>query len=362
MDKILNIGIIGLGKLGSSLYKVIEDTTKHNLSYYDLNRLDKEYTYESLDEIVIGKDIIFICVSTPEPEGYDGSKYIHQELLMGFDYNYKSLDGILDRLGDSDSLVVISSTVSPTKIKSIFDREGGPNIVYNPFMFEGGNEYNSIREQKNVIIGTKNDSHLTLLNLYNQITPETTYNILSPLDASLLKMLHNSYVSLRISFVNSIQRLGDVIDLEPQKILNELKTFPIFNSPIFLNVGLPSGGPCIPRDSMVISGLDTHNDLFGDIVNERMNHTDWLSQKVLMYMDMTNKSGVTLCGLSYKKGVDNQSGSSALLLYNELKRMEVKCVIDEEDKSRLTVLLNTDHKPTTTHYDVWKDELIFIND
>ena len=113
-------------------------------------------------------------------------------------------------------------------------------------------------------------------------------------------MIHNSYVSLRISFVNVVQRLTYEVGGEAQNILNALKEFPIFNTPRFLNIGLPSGGPCIPRDSLVLSRI-TKEGLFDDIVSERMIHIDWLSDNIIDLMMIYGKTTISLFGLAYKK-------------------------------------------------------------
>jgi len=362
MIKTLNISIIGLGKLGTSLYDVIRDNSNHKLSYYDIIKKYDSYEFQDLDDATTGKDLIFICVSTPQPEEYDGSKVIDQKELIGFDYNYDSVDNILDNIKDTEVTVVITSTISPDKIRSIFEEYNYLNIIYNPFMFEGGNEYQSIKDQKNVIIGSFSESYKKLIDLYEEVGTIGHVNKVSPLEASLIKMLHNSYTSLRISFVNSVQRLTDITGGDAQNILDNLKTFPLFNSPKFLNVGLPSGGPCIPRDSMVISGHDVNNGIFSNIVNERFDHVEWLTNKIIKHLKKTNKKGVSLFGLSYKVGVDNLTGSSAVLLYNSLVKRGITCLIDEEDDDSLIVLLNTNHKPKSTHYDVWKDRLIDYND
>ena len=67
------IGIVGLGKLGQSLYDVISDTTDMEVVYYDIISQDQKYKYEPIESIKETCTLIFICVSTPENPLYDGS-------------------------------------------------------------------------------------------------------------------------------------------------------------------------------------------------------------------------------------------------------------------------------------------------
>ena len=355
----MGIGIIGLGKLGKSLYRVISDNTNNELCYYDRTDMGDQFNFRTLKEV--GKsEIIFICVDTPEDERFDGSNFYNIDNINNFDYDYGSIIEILNSLKNEDSLIVITSTVSPKYIDEIIKKFPQLNIIYNPFMFEGGNEYNSIKNQTDVILGLKKgqNSEKKLVDLYNSITSNINYHRLDYASASILKMTHNVYVSLRISFVNSIQRLTYEIGVETSPILDSLKLFPIFNKPKFMGVGLPSGGPCIPRDSLVISNSLPNDTFFKEILNERMNHVEWLTKRIIDIMNLMGKNGVSLFGLSYKKNVDNLKGSSALLLKNSLEQSGVDCVIDEESIERLTVVMNSEPELRYPYYDVWEDKII----
>jgi len=356
----MNIGIVGLGKLGKSLYNVIRDNTDNDVFYYDRVDMGQHYNFKTLNELNEISKILFICVDTPEDEKLDGSNFYNIETVTGFDYNYQSVMDTLREITNQTTTVIITSTTSASYIETIVGEYPNLNIIYNPFMFEGGNEYNSIKNQKDVILGQKLDhsNDTELINLYNSITDDINYHKLPYVSAALLKMTHNVYVSLRISFVNSIQRLSHKFDVDPQPILNSLKLFPIFNNPKFMGIGLPSGGPCIPRDSLVISNSIPQDTFFKEILNERMFHTEWLTERIINVMNLLGKSGVSLFGLSYKKNVDNLKGSSALLLKNSLENNGISCVIDDESKERLSVVLNSDPELKYPYYDVWEDKIL----
>lgn len=356
----MNIGIVGLGKLGKSLYKVISDSTKNTVFYYDRIDMGEEFNFKTISELNDMCNIIFICVDTPEDGRYDGSNFYNTDDVVDFDYEYKSIIDSLNELTNQNTSVVITSTVSPTYIKKIVNDFVYLNIIYNPFMFEGGNEYNSIKNQTDVILGLRKDTtkDKDLINLYDSITENINYHKTDYVSASLLKMLHNVYVSLRIGFVNSVQRITNTFDVPPQPLLDSLKLFPIFNKPKFMNIGLPSGGPCIPRDSLVISSSIPNDPFFKEILNERMNHTEWLSSRIIDIMNLMGKNGVSIFGLSYKKNVNNLKGSSALLLKNSLEKSGVKCVVDEESINRLSVVLNSEPELKYPYYDIWEDKIL----
>ena len=353
----MNISIIGLGKLGKSLYDVIRDHTHHYVSYNDLV-IKEEYNYWTIKDISILSDLIFICVDTPEDDRLSGSQFYNINEIEEFDYDYNNIVSVLNGLENTKSIVVITSTVSPNHIDYLVNSFSHLTIIYNPFMFEGGNEYNSIKEQENVIIGCKTDP-TPLIRLYEEFNKKTRYHITDFKSASLIKMTHNLYVSLRIGFVNSIQRVSDFLDVNPKDVLDPLKSFPVFNNPKFLNIGLPSGGPCIPRDSLVVSKIIPDNQFLSSILEERMNHTLWLTNKIKGLMKSQNKQSVTLIGVSYKKGITSTKGSPALLLKESLERDGIDCYVDNESERSLNVLINSTVELKYPYYDVWEDKFIY---
>jgi nucleotide sugar dehydrogenase len=355
----ISIGIIGLGKLGTALYDVIVEKTNNFVLYNDLLERGPEYRCASLGVISQTTSLIFICVNTPEDDQYDGSSFYNIHDIEVFDYDYTSITDILNELRGTSATVVINSTVSPQSINAIMNNFNDMDLIYNPFMFEGGNEYNSILNQNNVIIGLKNreQDYSSISKLYGEFGGNENYHVLNYTEASLLKMSHNLYTSLRVSFVNSLQRLSQKLGCDTQNVLDNLKEFPIFNKPKFLNVGLPSGGPCIPRDSLVLAKLND-DPFFGEILNDRMTHIKWLSQKIKNLMLEKNMGGISLHGIGYKKGLDNVKGSSGVLLKKSLEDDNIKCIIDEERQNYLNVLINSNKTPNSDYYDVWLDKFI----
>lgn len=355
----ISVGIIGLGKLGTALYDVIVDKTNNYVLYNDVLKKGSEYRHASLGVISQTSNLIFICVNTPEDEQYDGSSFYNIHDIDVFDYDYTSITNVLNELRGTTATVVINSTVSPQSIKAIMNRFNDMDLIYNPFMFEGGNEYNSILNQNNVIIGlrTSEQDYSLISNLYSEFGGNETYHVLNYTEAALLKMSHNLYTSMRVSFVNSLQRLSQNLECDAQKVLDNLKEFPIFNKPKFLNIGLPSGGPCIPRDSLVLAKLND-DTFFPEILNDRMEHIKWLSEKIKTMMLDKNMDGVSLHGVGYKKGLNNLKGSSGVLLKKSLENDNIKCIIDEERQNYLNVLINSNKTPNGDYYDVWLDKFI----
>src|SRR5210317_2621783 len=86
----MNIGFIGLGKLGLPSAQLFVEMG-HKLEGYDVEDRDNSdiNIVSTIEEVVSHKDIVFIAVPTPHQEGYDGSKPTHN--LEAKDFMYETL-------------------------------------------------------------------------------------------------------------------------------------------------------------------------------------------------------------------------------------------------------------------------------
>ena len=83
----MNIGFIGIGKLGMACAEVM--ATKHNVTGYDIypKTSDKIRISDNLRGAVAGQDIIFIAVQTPHDSRYGGAEPIAHLPNVDFDYS-----------------------------------------------------------------------------------------------------------------------------------------------------------------------------------------------------------------------------------------------------------------------------------
>jgi len=136
----MNIGMIGLGKLGLPCALEIE-RCGHNVFGYDPSpqiqeildsrilpykeRLADEYlkthsvNFVSVENVIHKSDIIFVAVQTPHHPKYEGITRIPRE-RADFDYHYlinclKEISAIVDA-AEEDKIIVIISTVLTIKL------------------------------------------------------------------------------------------------------------------------------------------------------------------------------------------------------------------------------------------------------
>ena len=160
----MNIGFIGLGKLGlpcalaiesrghkvvgydpSDQVKEIIDTKK--LKYQEVNAqgfLDKsKIEIKSVEEVVKHSEIIFVPIQTPHGKKFEGTTKIPDE-REDFDYTYlkqglKDLDEELIKQ-NKEMVVIVISTVLPGTIRReiLPDLSTYIKLCYNPFFIAMG--------------------------------------------------------------------------------------------------------------------------------------------------------------------------------------------------------------------------------
>ena len=175
----MNIGFIGLGKLGLPCALVIEsrghkvvgydpsdqvkeiiDTKK--LKYQEVNAqgfLDKsKIEIKSVEEVVKHSEIIFVPIQTPHGEKFEGTTKIPDE-REDFDYTYLK-QGLMDLdeeliKQNKEMVVIVISTVLPGTIR----REILPNLstyiklCYNPFFIAMGTTIEDFLRPEIILFG-----------------------------------------------------------------------------------------------------------------------------------------------------------------------------------------------------------------
>ena len=155
----MNIGFLGLGKLGLPVSLAVEDKG-HKVFGYDISQQtindikNKKIRYReewvdkylptskleitNIDDLVKKSEIIFVPIQTPHDPKYEGVTRIPTKRI-DFDYTFlklgiKDLSKAIEKNGE-DKVVIIISTVLPGTIRSQIKPLLGKHtkLCYNPF-------------------------------------------------------------------------------------------------------------------------------------------------------------------------------------------------------------------------------------
>ncbi|MFI3327560.1 MAG: UDP-glucose/GDP-mannose dehydrogenase family protein [Rikenellaceae bacterium] len=207
----------------------------------------------NLAESVKASQICFIAVGTPQ--GDDGSadmKYV------------KAVAKDIALAMDKYTVVVNKSTVpvgTGDVVRNIISKHTDCefDVVSNPEFLKQGEAVNDFLHPDRVVIGADNERAAALLNeLYSKF--DCAENCILNMDvksAELAKYAANSFLATKISFMNEISNLCEVLDADVEMVRKGM-SLDIRIGSRFLNAGIGYGGSCFPKDvkALIKSGDD----------------------------------------------------------------------------------------------------------
>ena len=293
----MNIGIIGVGKLGLSYALVFEEcgfnivASSYKQEYVESlqnkiidtvepgvqERLTRskniKFTIDN-NEVISSCEYIYVMVPTPSLP--DGSYDISAVKTVANDFiKYK---------GDvSKTKLIIGCTMNPgdTKVIQQMLDDLGVSVVYSPTFVAQGNVIEKIYNPPGVLFGTTDkDIGKQCQEIWSKIQRnDAPLSIVNQTSAEILKLTFNCLMTLRISFYNQIGQIAIQSGVE-EDLVEIDKAINRFND-MDLNFGFGYGGPCLPRDNraMVTYAKSINSDyVFGNIIDNFNNdHSKFLA-------------------------------------------------------------------------------------
>jgi UDPglucose 6-dehydrogenase len=358
----VNIGFVGLGKLGLPCASAMSVLSGKTISGYDINQNVKNYIEscsvpyvenkieeylskasidlkDSVESVVMSSDIVFVAVQTPHDPMFEGVTPLPEE-RKDFDYSYlisviKEINRVL-LLNENKSLdVVIISTVLPGTIKEkikpiLTSKRQGVNLLYNPYFIAMGTTIDDFINPEFVLIGGKHEESQQLSGFYQSSLSVPILRVRTA-SAEIVKVSYNTFIGMKIVFANTIAEI-----IEKQKLGCSEEVFTALGmannriiSSKYMNPGMGDGGGCHPRDQIAMSflaqNLGLSVDIFEFLANARDKQTRYHAQIIDKYQKiLTNNCDVIILGQSYKKNIGLEVGSPSKLLQHYLDEFGVR--------------------------------------
>lgn len=339
----MNVGVVGLGKLGLPLALAIESRGQ-TLFGYDQSSAVRQYIRDrcipyqedeaqqllkttqlvlcdSIADLVAKVDILFVIVQTPHDAQFEGVTRLpdHRE---DFDYSYleKALRSIADAQYEYASavMVVIVSTALPGTLHRYSPiRE----VIYNPSFIAMGTAVQDFLHPEFILIGANDGTDTQLLKeMYRQLAIDAPILQVSVESAELIKVAYNSFIGLKLAFISTMQeichRLGCAADVDDVTTAIQLATRRLISGQ-YLRAGMGDGGGCHPRDQIAMSSLarrlDLSSDIFEFTIQAREKHADWLVDLIEAEHKATGLP-IRMLGRAYKPQSNITTGSAAVLV------------------------------------------------
>lgn len=284
----------------------------------DNSRLTFTTSYE---KAISKAKVIFICVGTPPKK--DGS--------YDLKYVFSSAESISENL-KRYAVVCLKSTVPPSvnsEVKKImlkgtktpFDLASCPE-----FLREGSAIKDSLNPAR-VVIGVETEkAKKILLKLHQPIkAPRLICGLKS---AQMIKYGANSLLATKISFINSMARLCEIIGANIDDVAKGLGLDPRIGGR-FLKAGLGYGGSCFPKDTWALISyaqkLGYDFKFLKEVDNVNQSQIDYFAAKIEKACagKLKNKT-LTILGLSFKPETDDMREARSVKLIQKLQKKGAK--------------------------------------
>jgi nucleotide sugar dehydrogenase len=134
------------------------------------------------------------------------------------------------------------------------------SVTYNPEFIAQGSIIKDQQQPDQILIGEGHDDATKfLVDLYSNLcVSNPQVHVMSRLSAEITKLATNCYLTMKISFANSIGDLARSVGAEEGKILSAIGSDSRIGTK-YLNYGFGFGGPCFPRDNHALLAYSNHS-------------------------------------------------------------------------------------------------------
>jgi UDPglucose 6-dehydrogenase len=265
--------------------------------------------------------VIFIAVGTP-PRG-DGSA------------DMKYVEGVAKEIAkhiNSYKVIVTKSTVpvgTGEKVRKIVSKHLQEKIdfdvVSNPeFLREGAGIEDFMRPNR-IVIGTSSDQATAIMkDLYRPLyLIETPIVITDVKTAELIKYASNAFLATKISFINELSNLCEVVGGNVQTVARGMGLDRRIG-PKFLHAGPGYGGSCFPKDTLALLQIGKENNVDLEIISATVKANEYQKDKaastIIRTIGKLKGKTVSILALSFKPNTDDLRDAPSMYIIEKLQK------------------------------------------
>ncbi len=278
----------------------------------------------SLPEVLPNVEVVFSAVGTPPDE--DGSADLQYVLDVAREFG---------RNIDRYTLLVTKSTVPVgtaakvrEAIKAELQKRGADvdfDVASNPEFLKEGAAIKDFMSPDRVVVGTESEQARKVMErLYRPFMVVSDRMIFTDIpSAEMIKYAANSMLATRISFMNDIANLCELVGADVNMVRKGIGSDTRIGKK-FLYPGCGYGGSCFPKDvkALIKSASQAGYDMRVLRAVEEVNaaQKEVLFKKLLRHFNGDIKGRrVALWGLAFKPETDDMREAPSLILINRLK-------------------------------------------
>lgn len=263
-------------------------------------------------------DIFLIAVGTPASS--DGSPNLNSLRC--------AVNTIAEQMTQS-ATVIIKSTIPPGGTETVHRwfyealalQNLKINLVYCPEFLREGNAVSDFVLPQRIVAGGDNATAVRQAASLHQMCCTKTIPVLytSARNAELIKYASNSFLALKVAFIDELARLCDKAGGEIDEVAHGMGLDSRIGGE-YLSAGIGYGGACLPKD---IQGLTGFARTVGEpllileqVIHSNEMHQDWIAD--FIHEKVPDGQVIGVWGLTFKADSDDLRNSPSLSLIRRL--------------------------------------------
>jgi UDPglucose 6-dehydrogenase len=298
----LNSGIIPIYEPG------LEEIIKRNIS-------DNRLLFSSnIEDAIMQSEVVIIAVGTPMgANGATDMSFVHSAVeTISINLNSYKVVCTKSTVPIGTGKEIISQISKKVKNNNLFD------YVSNPEFLREGSAVKDFLWPDRVVIGTDNQNAYQIMcdiyrPLYINKNPMTQTSIET---AEMIKYASNSFLALKISYINEIANLCEALGADVHDVANAMGQDGRISEK-FLHPGPGFGGSCFPKDLEALLYISKNKSLSMETVNAAIivnkNQKKRMANKLINLFDGNiNNRKIAVLGLAFKANTDDVRESPAI--------------------------------------------------
>ncbi len=282
----------------------------------------------SLKEGVEKSEVLFIAVGTPQSDTGEADMRAVWSVAETIGKNINGYKIIINKstvpVGSGDKVAEI--------IKQYNKTEHNYDVVSNPEFLREGSAIGDFMSPDRVVIGANRPAPADIIKqIYEPLNaPMLITDVRS---AEIIKYASNAFLSVKISFINEIANLSEIVGADIVDIAKGMGLDSRIGDK-FLNAGIGYGGSCFPKDTMALYSTGKEFGYEFKIVKAAI---DVNKEQRKIFVDMIkdyfknnlSDKKISVWGLAFKPNTDDMREAPSIDIINSL--IEENAVVNAFD-------------------------------
>jgi UDPglucose 6-dehydrogenase len=264
--------------------------------------------HEALD----GAEFLYVAVGTPPT--YSG------------DADLSAVWTVVDELPPTTRATIVMKSTVPVgtgdRVRTALDQRGLSHVGYvsNPEFLAEGTALRDFRKPDRIVVGAYADEDGDAVEALHAAldAPVVRTDVSS---AEMIKMASNAFLSTRISFINEIANVCELVGADVEAVAEGMGLDRRLGRH-FLRAGIGFGGSCFPKDISALKQLagnsGYHFQLLAAVIEVNELQKRRLIGKLEKHLGSLRGKRVALLGLAFKPGTDDMREAPSLVLASRL--------------------------------------------